>query len=257
MSKAARSEPVVLESYTDFNPHEYLNEYYLELSEENDFLIRFYHQTYATLADGLIILELGGGPTLYQTISASRRAREIIFTDFLPANRRQVELWLQRAPDAFDWSAYFQRVATLESPACPSGPALEERVRRCIQRVLPCNLYRENPLAPHTLKNFDLVSSAFCLEAVTRNQSDFRVFLRRVRALLKPGGLLVATMVRESSAYKVGRRFFPACPLDEAQLAEALTVSGFGITGIETLATGCDHGYTGIMAVVAWRPAKE
>jgi SAM-dependent methyltransferase len=244
-------EHPALEPYSQFVPQEYLAEYYVQLSEENAFLLDFYHEIYRHMPVGLSVLELGGGPTIYQLLSASRCAREILFTDFLAANRREVERWLKGAAGAFDWSRYIQRVASLESDV--DAEALAARLRGCIRRVAPCDLTRENPLAPDVRTDFDIVSSAFCLEAVTQDPADFTMFLRRIHALLRPGGSLVAVLVRDSLAYKVGSHFFPACPLNEATLAAALRGNGYRRVRLQTLETSCLHGYTGIMAVVAER----
>jgi SAM-dependent methyltransferase len=237
------------EPYSQFDPQEYLEEYYAQLSEENAFLLDFYHETYGRLPAGLSVLELGGGPTIYQLLSASRCAREIVFTDFLEVNRREIQRWLEGAPGVFDWSQYIQRVAGLEKDL--DVDALAARLRARIQRVGPCDLTRENPLDPDVQAGFDVVSSAFCLEAVTQDPEDFKSFLRRISALLKPGGSLVAVLVRDSDAYKVGRHFFPACPLNEATLAAALQGNGYRHVRIQTVETSRLHGYTGIMAVVA------
>lgn len=244
-------EHPALEPYSHFEPQEYLEEYYAQLSEENAFLLDFYHETYRRMPADLSVLELGGGPTVYQLLSASRCAREILFTDFLEANRREVERWLEGETGVFDWIQYLERVASLESDLDADG--LAARLRACIRRVAPCDLTRENPLEPDVRNDFDIVSSAFCLEAVTQDPADFTSFLQRIRALLKPGGSLVAVLVRDSRAYKVGRHFFPACPLNEAALAEALRGNGYRDVQIQTLETDRSHGYTGIMAVVAAR----
>ena len=251
MTPTSCLEHPALEPYSHFKPQEYLAEYYAQLSEENAFLLDFYHETYQHLPAGLSVLELGGGPTIYQLLSASRRAREIFFTDFLAANRREVERWLAGAAGVFDWSQYLQRVASLERDL--DAAALAARVRGCISAVAPCDLTLENPLEPDARADFDIVSSAFCLEAVTQDPADFAIFLRRIGAVLKPGGSLVAVLVRDSLAYKVGRHFFPACPLNEVTLTAALQGNGYRRVRIRTLETSRLHGYTGIMAVVAER----
>ena len=244
-------EHPALEPYSHFVPQEYLAEYYVQLSEENAFLLDFYHETYRHMPVGLSVLELGGGPTVYQLLSASRCAREILFTDFLAANRREVERWLAGAAGAFDWCQYLRRVASLESDL--DAETLAARLRGCIRRVAQCDLTLENPLEPDVRTDFDIVSSAFCLEAVTQDPADFATFLRRIRALLQPGGSLVAVLVRDSLAYKVGQHYFPACPLNEATLTAALRGNGYRHVRIRTLETSRLHGYTGIMAVVAER----
>jgi SAM-dependent methyltransferase len=243
------------ESYDHFDPRAYLAEYYLGLSPENDFVLRFYHETYAALEGGLRLLEVGGGPTVYQLISASGKAREIVFADYLETNLDEVRDWLQRVPTAFDWTPYLERVAALESAnGEPSGAAaLAARVRSRITRLVRCDLTCDRPLAPETVAGFDVVSSAFCLEGVTQDRRMFAVFLQRVASLLREGGKLVATVVRDSEAYKVGPSYFPACPLDEGSLTRALARAGFAGVRISSLRTDEDHGYTGIMAVTAER----
>ncbi len=241
------------EPYSHFDPREYLAEYYVGLSVENDFVLRFYHETFATLPDGLRLLEIGGGPTIYQLISASRRVREIVFTDYLESNLAEVREWLRETPGAFDWAPYLERVARLEVEEAPDAAALAARVRSRITRLVYCDLTRSNPFEPEVLSDFDVVSSAFCLEGITQDRRMFAVFLRRLAPLVRKGGTLVATVVRESEAYKVGSRYFPACPLDEGRLAGALEASGFGDVHIRSLRTDEGHGYTGIMAATAVR----
>ncbi len=241
------------EPYSHFDPREYLAEYYLGLSAENDFVLRFYHDTFARLGNGLRLLEIGGGPTIYQLISASRRAREIVFTDYLEGNLAEVRGWLGQAPGAFDWTRYLERVARLENGGAPDPSALAARVRDRIKRLLRCDLTRDNPLEPEALSGFDVVSSAFCLEGITQDRRSFAVFLRRLATLVRAGGMLLATVVRDSEAYKVGASWFPACPLDEGTLTRALESSGFGDVRIHSRRTDEGHGYTGIMAATAVR----
>ena len=241
------------EPYSHFQAREYLSEYYLGLSPENDYVLRFYHEVFASLGDDLRLLEIGGGPTVYQLMSASRRAREIVFTDFLEGNLAEVRAWLREAPEAFDWRPYLERVAALENGGAPDPTALAARVRGRVTRLLHCDLSRENPLEPEVLADFDLVSSAFCLEGITQDRRMFAVFVRRLAGLLREGGMLIATVVRESEAYKVGSHYFPACALDEGTLTRALESSGYGDIRLRSLRTDEDHGYTGIIAVTAVR----
>lgn len=244
---------VETEPYSRFDPREYLTEYYVGLSQENDFLLSFYHETYSSLPDGLEILEVGGGPTIYQLLSASRQARSIVFSDFLDTTLAEVREWLSEGPRAFDWTPYLARVAELEGSGDGGIPALAARLRSVVRRLVHCDLTADPPLAPDDTTEYDVVSSAFCLEGISQDRRLFSDFLKRVGTLLRPGGRLVATVVRESEAYKVGPRVFPACFLDEGALVRALERAGFCDVRIRSRATSEDHGYTGIMGTTAVR----
>jgi hypothetical protein len=244
---------VQTEPYSQFDPREYLTEYYVGLSRENDFLLRFYHETYSALPNGLRLLEVGGGPTIYQTLSASRRAREIVFADYLDATLNEVREWLDNGPRAFDWTPYLTRVAELEGNGAGDPLALAARVRGVLKRLIHCDLTADAPLAPSDTVEYDVVSSAFCLEGISQDRRLFSGFLRRVGTLLRPGGMLVATVVRESEAYKVGSHVFPACYLDEGALVRSLERAGFDDVCTRSMATSEEHGYSGIMAVTGVR----
>jgi len=242
---------VETEPYSRFDPREYLTEYYVGLSRENDFLLRFYHETYSALPSGLVLLEVGGGPTIYQLLSASRRAKEIVFADYLDSTLNEVREWLVDGPGAFDWTPYLARVAELEGNGAISPSTLAARVRSAVRRLVHCDLTVDPPLAPSDTAEYDVVSSAFCLEGISQDRRLFGDFLRRAGTLLRPEGMLVATVVRESEAYKVGSRVFPACFVDEGSLVRGLERAGFADVRTRSLATFEDHGYTGIMAVTA------
>ena len=100
-----------------FNSREYLEEYYATIGAENDQLLRFFATAYAAVPDGALLLELGGGPTLYQLVSAANAVAEIHFSDYLGQNLQEVVSWKDGLYDAFDWSAYFRRALEIELAA--------------------------------------------------------------------------------------------------------------------------------------------
>ena len=54
------------------------------------------------------LLEVGGGPIIYSLISAAPHVKEIVFGEFLETNRREVALWKEGNPAAFNWTPYFR-----------------------------------------------------------------------------------------------------------------------------------------------------
>src|SRR5437016_4759086 len=82
-------EPLSMDAFVPFDPIAYLREYYNHLGEENRELLRFLDQAYAYIFTEIgtaRMLEFGGGPTIYQLISAARYPVSIDFSDYLDSN---------------------------------------------------------------------------------------------------------------------------------------------------------------------------
>lgn len=238
-------------TYDEFSPTAYLEEYYAVLSAENRFLMKFYHRTYSSIGPVARMLEIGGGPTLYQLISASRQAEEIVFSDFLVANRTEVENWLAGAAGVFNWDAYFALAAELETGSAEAADALKGRVRRTVRRIVFCDLLREEPVVLNPGEVFEVVSSAFCIECIAGD--SVASLLEKIHRLLRADGTLVLTLIRNSSSYRVGSAFLPAQPVNEQSLRALLDETGFDSVAIQTLVADSGQGYDGIMAVTARR----
>src|SRR5689334_12770583 len=106
------------EKFAVFNPRDYLQEYYSSIGAENESLLQFFVTAYAGFEpDSLDILEIGGGPTVYQLISAAPFAKSITFTDYLSANVDEVKNWSEGSPDAFSWDPFIERSLAIENAA--------------------------------------------------------------------------------------------------------------------------------------------
>ena len=70
-----------LNDFSTFSARAYLGEFYPNLNPENEFLLRFYHEFYSTIPKQHSLIEIGGGPTIFQLLSASRKVDEIIFSE--------------------------------------------------------------------------------------------------------------------------------------------------------------------------------
>ena len=77
-----------------------------------DNLLHFY-VSWSGKYTGQKMLDFGCGSVIHYSISPSRFYDEIYFADF-PPNTPEVEKWIQRSPEAFDWSHFFQEYAELE-----------------------------------------------------------------------------------------------------------------------------------------------
>src|SRR3989339_189653 len=165
-----------IKDFKKFNPRRYLSEQYKTVVREEEFILRFLHDAYRALGrKKLRIIEVGGGPTVYQLISASKYAQEIIFTDFLQKNLDEVQAWKQKIPTAFDWRMHMQYVAALEGAGVEK---IEQRLRSALRRFLLLDIFHTKQILGS--EKFDIVSSHFCVDSIT---DDRKIFLQAVRAL--------------------------------------------------------------------------
>ena len=179
------------DNFSDFSPDQYLAKYYGAIGHETDQVLKFYHSTYeAEKPDGRLV-EIGGGPTIYQLISASKWVDEILFSEYLEANRNAVSLWLKRSPAAFDWKPYFKKICLLEkiSPTPDSIDRIEERLRPKITQLVGGDVFQPDPLGSNGISAADVLSINFCLESITSEAETFKRSLSNVTRILKPGGL--------------------------------------------------------------------
>ncbi|XP_042300366.1 nicotinamide N-methyltransferase-like, partial [Sceloporus undulatus] len=63
---------------------------------------------------GEILIDIGSGPSIYQLLSACESFQEIIATDFLEENQEEMQKWLKKDPEAFDWTPMVKYVCQLE-----------------------------------------------------------------------------------------------------------------------------------------------
>jgi hypothetical protein len=239
--------------FSEFSPSDYLNEYYAEIYNGNEYLLRYLHNFFEEFSGSIDhYLEIGGGPAICQLISASSRARSIVFAEYLEANRREVANWVNEKDNAFNWDAFFKFVLNLEQETNPSITLsdLKERLRGKIRKIIRSDVNQKNPISPLNTK-FDAVASNFCLESITNNESSFVNSLRNTTSLLKRDGILIMTLIRNARYYSVGKLSFPAFPLDERRVRSYLELMDY--TDIEVVSAPAEegHGYDGMIFLSA------
>ena len=248
-----------IDPYSSFDPRAYISEYYSSLGEENAFLLSFYHDVFNKLPNGLRMLELGGGPTVYQLFSASRKTTEIIFTDFLPSNLKEVSSWLKNEPGAFSWEQFSRTVAELEysnaSDLIEKTSQVESRTRKAVKQLLSCDALSEKVIPVNESSQFDIVSSGFCLECISNKEEEFIKALTNVAKRVASHGYLILTLLKNSRRYKVAGKNFPAFPIDSAYIKKLLPKLGFRLQEVRESLAEQDQGYEGLIALVAQRTA--
>ena len=186
----------------------------------------------------LRVLDFGGGPAIYDLISAAPYAEKIIFAEYSEENRKEVAAWRERSPDAHDWSPYFRFVLQRLG-----GKGSEQALRKKITHILPCDIALEDPVKwPSTwtsqLGSFDVVTTSLCLEAAVKSETEYRDAIAKLKKYLKPGGFLVMYSVIGETFYYVGKEKFYCLSVSENQIKEILCQEGFG--GVDMRSTPMD-----------------
>ena len=58
--------------------------------------------------DVITMVEISGGPCIANMLVATPYVSTIVFSDYLPQNLKEVELWQKNDPSAYDWSPYLR-----------------------------------------------------------------------------------------------------------------------------------------------------
>lgn len=207
-----------------------------------------------------MLLDVGGGPTIYQHIPFSLIARNIIHADLLEENRKEVENFLNQKPGAYNWDAYF-RVAfryikdrplifpclsrLLNEQNIDSAASWQSLVRRLIAgRVVPCDVFSPGieiegggGLArmlsdSGSQKGVNIATAYFLLESATHDMGIWRKGLEHISSFLLPGGFLSMMAIRHADWYRSGENRIPAVSVDEVTLSQELESAGYTISQI-------------------------
>ena len=230
-----------------FDPQAYLDTYYpYEIGKENQNLLEFYHQFYSSLQHKQSkLIEVGGGPTVWQLISASRMVNDISFTDLSPSNLEIIREFIQPTPPG-RWIEYIKFVLKLEgkegSKTQVNGRAdiIKEKIHHILQ--LDIKNLRQIKKIKNQFGPFDIVSSTFCIDSITVSYGEWKDLLANLNSLLCPMGRIIMSLLGKSrEGYQVGDHTFPAVFLDQGILIKALEKEGFIVEDLKQTRSEREH----------------
>ncbi len=209
----------------DWTPREYLADYYSTVAPDERLTIAFFVEAMRHSAPDEPILIFGVGPTLHHVFLATRNANEIHLGDYLPANLREIERWINRDADAHNWGPFVRHTLVCEGLAFPTDKDVarrEDQTRAKISKLLKIDLRRANPLGEGVAMRYATVISAYCADSATSDKVVWAQYMARIANLVRPGGMLITAALRRSSGYLVGGKLFPSAGVDEGDLRKVL-----------------------------------
>jgi hypothetical protein len=210
-----------------FSPKQYLEEYYQKLSKENCALLDWYRNIYDNMGEKQSLLEIGGGPTIYQFISASTKVKSITFTDFSQKNLNTLKQWTKNR-NSF-WDKFIEYSLKNEQGKNIPRKEIGARKKQVASKISKFILMDVGKRQNSFENKFDIVQSNFCLESSTDDISEYKRMLRNLYHYLKKNGILLMVALEGAIVYKVKKKYYPSIYLDKKLAREYLKEAGFRI----------------------------
>ena len=240
---AAESNPPVLagEEYHDnFDTPTYLKQWCVD-NERLEHYLRCFHDAVQSLPSrvGLSILDYGSGPSILTAISAATKASEIVLSDYTENNRAAVRRWLDKAPDAFDWTVPFNYVVKgLEGKTESEVAERQEQVRKVVKDVVPCDLTQDPPIeGQYYSRQYDVLVVSLVIACTSVSRDNYCHNLTKLGKMVKPGGILLLYEAERSGTengyYPVGSTNFRSTSVSSNFVTEALSDAGFDSISVQ------------------------
>ena len=221
--------------YAKFDPWDYLGFDYETVSDpfhrHSLKLLHEFYKSYGLPPAGLKVLEFGTGPVIIYEISASLYASEIVLSEYTEKNRELLQMWLDRGPDAPDWSPFFECVVQeLEGKSREEVAMREEKLRQVVKAVIPCDIHKDTPIEPAYHGPYDVVFTCQCLECACTSLEEFSGAVSKLAKFVKPGGKLVIVTMEgagDTFFYMVGDEKFVGVSIREETVTAILQQAGF------------------------------
>lgn len=241
--------------FSNFTPKPYLDEYYTRIDYENRKLLEFFAEAYRNLPADAHMLEFGGGPTIYQLITAAANVKEIVFSDYSGANLREVKKWCNEENGAFQWDSFIEESLKLEHK--DSGPvAMEKRkalLRSKITQFIQGDAFKENPLGKEFSESFDVVGVNFVPEGITDSKEQWKVLVQNISSLVKRHGALIMVSITGAKYWKSGNTSYVSASITQDDLKNLLVELGYELALSKSIVAENPElsGYTGISMIKA------
>lgn len=207
-----------------WTPAEYLADYYSEVDVDEQETIAFFSEEARRMPAGEPALVFGAGPTLHHVFPIVTRASEIHLGDYLTCNLDEITRWIGQEEGAHDWKPFVDHTLQCEGAATPKSEEIFDReclARARITALLEVDVRRDSPLTT-AQRQYATVLSAFCADSATPDREEWRLYMRRIIGLVRPGGTLLLAALGQTHAYYVGGKAFPSPALDEGDVARVL-----------------------------------
>ena len=240
--------------FTNFSAQAYLKEYYSDLNPENKMLLSFYDKFYKSIPRVSTMLEVGGGPTIYQLISACEKVDSIVFSEFAESNRDEIKRFINGDKDAWNWDSYISYVLEKDGkiPTAKVIGKIKNKIRSKITRVIFCDIRVNDPLTPEKFPLFDLLSMGSVADSIAATEEELQTCLKNAFSMLKSGGYFVGFFAKNFKTWTQLDTIYHIYPIDEKYVRDIFPKLGLKIIDLtNSQPPDYQQDYEGIFAVSA------
>lgn len=208
----------------EWAPADYLSGYYSAVDADEQHTIAFFAEAARRMPADEPALVFGAGPTLHHVFPIARYASEIHLGDYLRSNLDEISRWIRKDKGAHDWQPFVSHALKCERITHPTPSDIDSReqlVRIRTTKLLHIDVRNERPLGDRQ-GCYGAVLSAYCADSATADLDVWRVYMRRIVGLVRPGGTLLVAALGQTRSYFVGGKSFPSPMLDAADMARML-----------------------------------
>lgn len=247
---------VITDDFNKFSPRDYLKEIHSDngTGEANKDILLSLIDEYKLVKPNSILLELGGGPAIYQLITAATKVKSIYFSEYIKGNLEEIKLWLKNDSSAWNWDGFINTTLSLEG----SKDSLEKRkklIRKKIVEILPGNVKEFNPVYNDKyLGFFDVIALNFVLDSITNSLKDWEKYLDNCLNLLKPKGVLIYNAIADiDTGWETGGIDFVGVEVRPNMLKEIFEKRSFKIKYLKKKSNSECRGHSAHLFCVAVR----
>ncbi|XP_056400445.1 indolethylamine N-methyltransferase-like [Hyla sarda] len=218
-----------------YDSRQYLEDYFSDKPDmvfADDSLIFPIENLTKTFAEGHmkgdVLIDLSAGPMVHHLYSACDFFRHIIVLKVSDRCILELKRWLDIRTGAFDWG-HATKLHVEKENKSDQLQDKEGKVRLSVQHVMKCDFEKENMTDPIILPPADCIISGWLLDKISKDQDDYRRYLRKFSGLLKPGGHLIIIGALDTTYFIVGKEKFHFLTYDEDFVRKALVGEGFVI----------------------------
>ncbi|WNM31205.1 SCO2525 family SAM-dependent methyltransferase [Streptomyces sp. Li-HN-5-11] len=207
--------------WDEFDPEAYISHNYAAMRPEDEEILArvrdHFSDHYQRNGRAVSAIDVGSGPNLYPALAMLPWSEEITLLD---NSARNLE-YLRAQCFGYDphWDQFWD-VLCKDSAYAQLGIESRERFRDVAQ-IQQGSLFDLHD----SVGRWDLGTMFFVPECITASHAEFRHGVSSFLRALSPGAPFAAAFMKNSIGYQVGDVHFPACDIDEAEVA--MTLSDF------------------------------
>ncbi|CAN2390573.1 hypothetical protein PRIEUP_LOCUS610, partial [Pristimantis euphronides] len=146
----------------------------------------------------------------------------------------ELNKWLAVCSGAFDWTQAHNCAKELEGTSCQEDLNMEDKLKNSITGIMKFDLMA-NPTGLEVLKQASCMITAWLLDVISKDKSDYVKNFRCMTEVLRPGGLLIIIGCLDTSYFKVGEKTYHVCTYNESFLRQHLANEGYKISTCKVL----------------------